>query len=105
MHVAQEDLEALWVVHAFVDMLIVGFFSLTAETEQAKAEHDTWTICIIQLEVARSTQEGDLAFLWAAQWLKSHVADAGIGKMGRKLSLARRRTGFSSSGHFSKGSI
>lgn len=61
--VAEEDSEAHCVVHVRVDELKAELASLTAGTEQEKAECDILATCIRELEVAATTRDGEVGFL------------------------------------------
>lgn len=74
---ARKDLEALYVARAIVDELTAERASLTAGTESAKAERDSFAALICELEVVAATHDGELDFVVLAQQLLTVRSEAG----------------------------
>lgn len=94
VHEAEEDLEALRVAHARVDELTAESASLTAGTDQAKAERDTLSARVRKLKVAVATRYREVrVVVWACGPQKVVLQLARIRRIQRRLGLAKRCPG------------
>lgn len=83
----------LCVGRARIEELTAERASLTAWTEQAKAEHDTLASCICEPEGAATIPDRKFVVLvWAVGCLKDPYAALGTEQICRRIGLARRST-------------